>query len=68
MAPVPETPEEFHRRVASGLRMPPVGDRDGRPFEGELRETWDGVLPPTPRELREDNNLARVVAALEAGA
>ena len=29
-------------------------------------EIWDEVLPPTPRELWEDN-LARVVRALEAG-
>ena len=34
---MPETPEEFHRRVASGLRVPPVGEWDSWPFEGELR-------------------------------
>jgi hypothetical protein len=36
---------------------------------GQLRssfaEIWDGVLPPTPREVWDDN-LARVVAALGA--
>lgn len=34
---MPETPEELHDRAAGRLTMPPVGEWDTFPFEGELR-------------------------------
>jgi hypothetical protein len=49
--------------------MPPR--QPSRPIGfGQLRssfaEIWDSVLPPTPQEIWDDN-IARVVRALEAG-
>ena len=46
---MPETPEEFHRRVASGLRVPPVAEWDSWPFEGELRPR--ALRPPDPEPV-----------------
>ena len=43
---MPETPEEFHRRVVSGLRVPPVAEWDSWPFEGDLRVRE--LRPPEP--------------------
>lgn len=37
IAVMPETPEELYARAAGALRMPPVGDWDTFPFEGEMR-------------------------------
>jgi diadenosine tetraphosphate (Ap4A) HIT family hydrolase len=49
---VPETPETLHRRAAAVLRMPPVGEWDTFPFDGEMRPRQ--LRPPTdvdpPRE------------------
>jgi diadenosine tetraphosphate (Ap4A) HIT family hydrolase len=45
---VPETPEEFHTRVAGALRMPPVETWDPFPFEGEMRPRT--LEPPTSAE------------------
>jgi hypothetical protein len=48
---VPETPEEFHARVAGALRMPPVETWDSFPFEGEMRPRALQP-PPTAEEPR----------------
>ncbi|HEY6468424.1 MAG TPA: hypothetical protein VI434_01525 [Candidatus Dormibacteraeota bacterium] len=42
---MPETPEGLHRRAASTLRMPPVGEWDTFPFDGEMRPRR--LRPPT---------------------
>jgi len=42
---VPETPEGLHRRAASTLRMPPVGEWETFPFDGEMRPRR--LRPPT---------------------
>lgn len=34
---MPETPEQLYERVSDGLRMPPVGEWDTFPFDGEMR-------------------------------
>jgi diadenosine tetraphosphate (Ap4A) HIT family hydrolase len=34
---VPETPEDLHARCAGDLRVPPVGEWDSWPFDGDLR-------------------------------
>ncbi len=34
---MPETPEQFHARVAGDLRMPQVEIWDSFPFDGDLR-------------------------------
>ena len=34
---MPETPEEFWERTRGGLSVPPLGEWDSWPFEGELR-------------------------------
>lgn len=49
---MPETPEEFWARVHDGLRVPPVGDWDTWPFDGELRlrELQPPVAEEPPRE------------------
>ena len=49
IAVVPETPEEFHRRVTAGLHVPPVGEWDSWPFEGELRVRE--LRPPEPEPV-----------------
>jgi diadenosine tetraphosphate (Ap4A) HIT family hydrolase len=45
---VPETPEELWERVHGELRVPPVGDWDTWPFDGEL--SVRPLSPPVERE------------------
>jgi diadenosine tetraphosphate (Ap4A) HIT family hydrolase len=45
---MPETPEEFHARVAGSLRMPPVEEWETFPFDGELRPRT--LRPPVEQE------------------
>jgi diadenosine tetraphosphate (Ap4A) HIT family hydrolase len=45
---VPETPEQFHARVAGSLRVPPVETWDTWPFDGELRVRE--LSPPVDEE------------------
>jgi diadenosine tetraphosphate (Ap4A) HIT family hydrolase len=45
---MPETPEQFHTRVAGDLRMPPVETWDTFPFDGEMRPR--PLAPPVERE------------------
>ena len=48
---MPETPEELYARAAGALRMPPVGEWETFPFEGDMRPR--PLAPPaavdTPR-------------------
>jgi diadenosine tetraphosphate (Ap4A) HIT family hydrolase len=48
---VPETPEQFHARVAGSLHVPPVETWDTWPFDGDLRvrELAPPVAEETPR-------------------
>ena len=46
---MPETPEEFYARAGQSLRMPPVGERDTFPFEGEMRPR--ALRPPEAVEI-----------------
>jgi diadenosine tetraphosphate (Ap4A) HIT family hydrolase len=46
---VPETPEELYARAVNALRMPPVGDWDTFPFDGELRPR--PLRPPVEQEV-----------------
>lgn len=52
MPSVPETPEQFHARVAGTLRMPPVWDWETFPFDGEMapRSLADPVANEAPRD------------------
>jgi diadenosine tetraphosphate (Ap4A) HIT family hydrolase len=45
---MPESPEQFHARVADALRVPPVHEWDTWPFEGELRPKALEPLTPEP--------------------
>ena len=45
---MPETPEEFHARVAGALRMPPVWEWETFPFDGDMRPR--PLQPPVERE------------------
>jgi len=45
---MPETPEQLHARAAEALRIPPVQEWDGWPFEGELRPKRLEPLTPEP--------------------
>jgi hypothetical protein len=45
---MPETPEELHARVAGSLRMPPVGEWETFPFDGEMRPRR--LEPPVAEE------------------
>jgi diadenosine tetraphosphate (Ap4A) HIT family hydrolase len=45
---VPETPEEFYKRVKDALRMPPVDEWETWPFDGELRPRT--LQPPEAEE------------------
>jgi len=45
---MPETPEQFHARVAGALRMPPVETWDTWPFDGEMRPR--PLAPPVQQE------------------
>lgn len=49
MAPVPETPEELHARVADALLMPPVETWETFPFDGTLRPR--PLQPPVATEV-----------------
>ncbi|MHB8512222.1 MAG: hypothetical protein ACYDCC_08560 [Actinomycetota bacterium] len=42
---MPETPIQFYERVAGSLRMPPVGEWDTFPFDGEMRPR--ALRPPS---------------------
>lgn len=46
---MPETPEQLYARVAHDLRMPPVGEWDTFPFDGDMRPR--ALRPPSPEEL-----------------
>ena len=45
---MPETPEEFWERTRAALQVPPVGEWDSWPFEGELRVRE--LAPPVDAE------------------
>ena len=45
---MPETPEELYARVADSLRMPPVGEWETFPFNGEMRPR--PLQPPEEHE------------------
>lgn len=45
---MPETPEEFHARVAGDLQMPPVETWETFPFDGEMRPR--ALQPPVEAE------------------
>jgi diadenosine tetraphosphate (Ap4A) HIT family hydrolase len=45
---VPETAEELFARAATALRMPPVGEWETFPFEGQMKPR--PLLPPVERE------------------
>ena len=45
---MPETAEELYARAASALRMPPVGDWETFPFEGQMKPR--PLRPPVERE------------------
>jgi diadenosine tetraphosphate (Ap4A) HIT family hydrolase len=45
---MPETPEQLYSRAVRSLRMPPVGEWDTFPFEGEMRPRQ--LRPPEERE------------------
>jgi diadenosine tetraphosphate (Ap4A) HIT family hydrolase len=45
---VSETPEQLYERVKDSLRMPPVGEWETFPFDGEM--TPRPLLPPVERE------------------
>jgi diadenosine tetraphosphate (Ap4A) HIT family hydrolase len=45
---MPETPEQLYERVKDALRMPPVGDWETFPFDGEM--TPRTLLAPVDRE------------------
>lgn len=69
---MPETPEQFFRRVVHDLRMPPAEEWDTFPFEGHIgipqllgsfAAVWDDVLPPAPEDMWRAN-LGHVAAQL----
>lgn len=45
---MPESPEQLHARVANDLRMPPVGEWETFPFDGEMRPR--ALRPPVASE------------------
>jgi diadenosine tetraphosphate (Ap4A) HIT family hydrolase len=45
---MPESPEQFHARVADSLRTPPVHEWDTWPFEGDIRPKRLEPLTPEP--------------------
>ncbi len=45
---MPETPEQLHARAVVALRMPPVGEWEEFPFDGEMRPR--ALLPPVEAE------------------
>ena len=45
---MPETPEELYARAANSLRMPPVGDWETFPFDGDMRPR--ALRPPLAEE------------------
>lgn len=45
---MPESPEQLYARVAGALRMPPVGDWDSFPFDGEMHPR--ALRPPVDTE------------------
>jgi len=61
---VPETPEEFHARVAGSLRAPPVETWDTWPFDGTIRPR--ALAPPvdaeTPRHGEDPGDCGRCTA------
>ena len=46
---MPESPEQLHARVSNNLRMPPVGDWDTFPFDGDMRPR--ALRPPLEMEI-----------------
>jgi diadenosine tetraphosphate (Ap4A) HIT family hydrolase len=46
---MPESPEELYARVSEHLRMPPVGDWDTFPFDGDMRPRV--LRPPLEMEI-----------------
>jgi len=49
MVQMPETPEELYTRVADSLRMPPVGEWETFPFDGDMRPR--ALKPPIDLEV-----------------
>jgi len=43
---MPETPQQLYERTADALQMPPLGEWDSWPFEGDLRPKT--LRPPEP--------------------
>lgn len=49
---MPETPEQLHERAVAALRMPPVGEWETFPFDGQMRPR--ALQPPVPTEPARD--------------
>ena len=47
---MPETPEQFYERTKDALKMPPVGEWETFPFEGDIRPR--ALRPPADDEKR----------------
>src|SRR5215213_5960162 len=47
-ARMPETPERLYERVKDDLRMPPVGEWETFPFDGDMRPR--ALEPPAARD------------------
>jgi hypothetical protein len=45
---MPETPEQLYERAAGALRLPPLGDWETFPFDGEMRPR--ALRPPTEED------------------